>query len=38
MSEHKGADKEMLATNEDVVAAKFSLLFCAPEAIVGCEK
>ena len=38
MSGHKSADKELLATNEDVVATKFSLLFCAPEAIVGCEK
>ena len=38
MSGHKGADKELLATNEDVVAAKFSRLFCAPETIVGCEK
>ena len=38
MSGHKGVEKELLAKDEDVVAAKFSLLFCAPEAIVGCEK
>ena len=38
MSGHKGVDKELLATDGDVVAGKFSLLFCAPEAIVGCER
>ena len=37
MNGHKGVDKELLAMDGDVVAGKFSLLFCAPEAIVGCE-
>ena len=38
MSGHKGADKELLAMDGDVVAGKFSRLFCAPEAIVCCER
>lgn len=38
MSGHKGVDKALLATDKDVEAGKFSLLFCAPEAIIGSEK
>ena len=35
MSGHKGVDKVLLATVRDVGAGKFSLLFCAPEDIIG---
>ena len=38
MSGHKGVHKNLLATDRDVEAGTFCLLFCAPEAIVGSEK
>ena len=38
MSGQTGVDKELLATERDVEAGNFRLLFCAPEAIIGSEK
>lgn len=38
MSGHKGVDRDLLAADSDVEAGKYNLLFCAPEAIIGCEK
>ena len=38
MSGHKGVDRVLLATDRDVEAGKFSLLFCAQKAIIGSEK
>jgi len=38
MSGHKGVDRSLLASDRDVEAGKFSLLFGAPEAIIGSEK
>ena len=38
MSVHTGVDKELLATERDVEAGNFRLLFCTPEAIIGSEK
>ena len=37
---HSGAvtDKNLLATEKDLTAGKYRLLFTAPEAIVGVEK
>ena len=33
-----GISKDLLATEEVVVAGKVSLLYCAPEAVIGTEK
>ena len=38
MSGHRGVDSELLATDRNVETGKFSLLFCAPEAIIASEK
>ena len=32
------SDKKSLATEKDVAAGKYCLLFCAPEVIIGVEK